>query len=101
MGRLEDIAAPNLSLRDAADDLEVHCRWGVRRSAQGDDWEQDPSLCSAIIKRTAAAAHEAACPFRVVACVHWDSGVHRSGGHLMCKYMGRLGNSTLFCKILN
>ena len=84
-GRLKDIPAPNLSLRCAIDDLEVHCKFGTRRKAQAGGWEHDPLLCSETLKRSEAAAHEAACDFRVVECTHRDSG----GRHAECPHKCR------------
>ena len=84
-GRLKDIPAPNLSLRDIADDLEVHCKFGTRRKAQAGGWEHDPLLCCKTLKRSEAAAHEAGCSFRVVECTHRDFG----GRHANCAHKCR------------
>ena len=84
-GRLKDIPTPNLSFRSAIDDLEVHCKFGTRRKAQAGGWEHDPLLCPQILKRSEAAAHEAACSFRVVECMHRDSG----GRHANCPHRCR------------
>ena len=84
-GRLKDIPRPNLSLRDVANDLEVHCCWGTRPKAQASGWEHNPLLCSETLKRSEAAAHEAVCDFRVVECMHRDSG----GRHVNCPHKGR------------
>ena len=85
-------SAPHL-FRDAAAlkligfimDLEVNCRWGMRRRANGKGWEHDPSLCTKTLPRGEAAAHEAVCDFRVVECPHNDSMRRR----MKCKHTCR------------
>ena len=71
-GAVSSLMVPNFSVKDALDELRVHCRFGLRAGG-ADGWEKDPEGCPALVKRGDKVAHEQKCEHRRVQCRYTDS----------------------------
>ena len=71
-GAVSSLFNPNFSVKDALDELRVHCRFGLRADG-ADGWEKDPEGCPACVKRANKATHELKCDHRRIQCPYIDN----------------------------
>jgi hypothetical protein len=70
-----ELAVPNFAARGVVEALRLHCRFGLRAAdacvgGAASAWVVDAAGCPATLALAAVAAHEAACPYEVIACAH-------------------------------
>eukprot|EP00873_Tetraselmis_striata_P029400 jgi/Tetstr1/449664/TSEL_036732.t1 len=66
---LMTLLEPSLMAGNMLNELDVYCRWGLKKV--GDRWEpcQGKHFCPAVLKAGEVEEHEASCPHESVACV--------------------------------